>query len=162
MRKGREREGERRRGRVGRLQNEKKEIYVIASEEGKHVLSRNCRRMATALLFSAENRECFHSFCLSPFLFRTPTGRSRLIQMHWLPSNGEREGEIAILLGVRAGWFLFWRREKERERERERRIEGTCISESGRRSWSLYRTEERESISSSSSASVSSSADDER
>ena len=74
--------------------------------------------------------------------------------------GGERKEEI--LLGVRAGWFLFWRREKERERERERRIEGTCISESGRRSWSLYRTEERESISSSSSASVSSSADDER
>ncbi len=47
----------------------------------------------------------------------------------------------------------------KRERERERGIEGTCISESGRWSWSLYRTKERESISSfSSSASVSSSA----
>ncbi len=54
------------------------------------------------------------------FRFRTPTGRSRLIQMHWLPSNGEgEERKEEILLGVRAGWFLFGK-EREREREKDR------------------------------------------
>ncbi len=102
----------------------------------------------------------FSFFLPVPFLFRTPAARSRLIQMHWLPSNEQRgdgrekgsdppgsEGGLVSLLAKR-----------EREREGSR---GTCISESGRWSWYRCTTQKRgeESISSSSSsASVSSSA----
>ena len=85
----------------------------------------------------------FSFFLPVPFLFRTKTGRSRLIQMHWLPSNERREGEKGRDPPGSEGGLVSLLAKREREREGSRVLALARVGDGVGRRVAPKRREER-------------------